>query len=250
MSFILLLLVVGIFYWLFLTSAKGSFSSTQKPLAFEAVLHSEFGYIIALIAKLAKSDGHISDLEVELIESILDDLCSEFHDPIQARLHLKFIFNEEKDIQDNVKHVASSLYDETMHDGFKHQKIVEFLVTLAFVDGYLHPREKGVILEIARALHIHQGATESMFAQFHDFYEERTQHQSEQIDINTYYQLLNIDETYDKNTLKAAYKKGVKEHHPDVVMGKGGSDEDIKNATIKLQEINEAYEYLKKLKNF
>lgn len=250
MSFILLVLVSGIFYWLFLASGKGSFSSAQKPLDFETVLYSEFGYIIALIAKLAKSDGHISDLEVELIESILDDLCSEFHDPIQARTHLKLIFNEEKDIQENVKHVASSLYDKTRHDNYKHQKIVEFLVTLAFVDGHLHPKEKGVILEISRALHINQGTTESLFAQFYDFYEERTHHQPEHINVNTYYQLLNIDETYDKITLKSAYKKGVKEHHPDVIMGKGGSEEDIKNATSKLQEINEAYEYLKKLKNF
>ena len=243
MSFLLLLLLAGLFYWLFLSSSK-------KPLDFETVLYSEFGYIIALIAKLAKSDGHISDLEVELIESVLDDLCDEFHDPIQARVHLKFIFNEEKDIQDNVKQVASSLYEKTRHDGFKHQKIVEFLITLAFVDGYLHPREKGVILEIARALHIHQGTTESIFSQFQDFYEERTRNQSEHIDINTYYQLLNIDASYDKNTLKSAYKKGVKEHHPDVIMGKGGSEEDIQNATRKLQNINEAYEYLKKLKSF
>jgi DnaJ like chaperone protein len=250
-SFILILLVGGLFFWLFISSNKGSFTTNEAKLSFKTVLYSEFGYIIALIAKLAKSDGHVSDLEAELIENILDDICDEFENKNQARIYLKEIFKEEKEIQDNVDHVASELYKQISYDVYKQQKIIEFMVTLAFIDGELHAREKATILEIAQAFHMDQAAVESFFHQYHDFYEDRsTHHNQEQINEEAFYKLLDIDSNYDKQTLKRAYKKGVKEHHPDVIMGKGGSKEDIQQATQKLQDINEAYEYFKKKKGF
>ena len=249
MSYILTFIVGAVFYWLFTSSNRGTFSSTKKPLDFEEVLYSEYGYIMGIIAKLAKSDGYVSELEVELIENILDDLCDEFHDPIQARAHLKLIFNEEKDVQDNVSFVAAGLYDLTQDQAHKHQKILEFLITLSFIDGELHPREEEIVLEVAKALHFSPGATQNMFNQFNSFYEERSYNPASSDKVQDYYDLLGVDASYDAKTLKRAYKKGVREHHPDVVMGKGGSEEDIKQATSKLQDINEAYEYLKKQKN-
>ena len=249
MSFLLTILVIGFFYWLFISSNQGSFTSIKKALPFEQVLYSEFGYIMALIAKLAKSDGHVSDLEVELIENILDDLCDEFHDPIEARAHLKLIFNEEKEVQDNARFVADELYKRTSRQPYKHQKIIEFLITLAFIDGSLHPREKEIIYQTAKAFHIGVSSVERIFAQFNNFYEERTTHAAT-VDENSYLKLLGLDKDYDQKALKSAYKKGVKEHHPDIIMGKGGSKEDINQATQRLQDINEAYEYLKKKKGF
>lgn len=251
MSYLLTLLVIGLFFWLFISSNRGSFTTSRPTLAFEEVLYSEYGYIMALIAKLAKSDGYVSELEVELIENILEDMCDEFHDKIQARIYLKKIFKEEKEIQDNVNHVASELYKKTSHEAYKHQKIIEFMVTLAFIDGKLHAREKDVILQTAHELHIDKGAVESFFSQYTDFFHDRSEHHStETVNEKVYYELLGIDSNYDEKTLKKAYKKGVKEHHPDVIMGKGGSKEDIQQATEKLQDINEAYEYFKKKKGF
>lgn len=251
MSFVLIVLLLGVFYWLFISSNSGSFTTIRPILTFETVLHSEFGYIIALIAKLAKSDGHISTLEIELIENILDDLCDEFSDFDQAREHLTLIFEEEKEIQDNVDHVAAGLYEKTANEPHKHHKILEFMVTLAFIDGELHPREKAVIFEVALAFHIQQSEVESLFSQFYNFYKERSStHSRQSIDESVYYSLLGISAQFSKDELKKAYKKAVKEHHPDIIMGKGGSSEDIEKATEKLQDINEAYEYLKKQKGF
>ena len=249
MSFLLTVAVIGFFYWLFISSNKGSFTTSKKNLPFENVLYSEFGYIMALIAKLAKSDGHVSDLEVELIENILDDLCDEFHDPLQARDHLKLIFKEEKEVQDNVSYIAEELYKKTSRDTFKHQKIIEFMVTLAYIDGTLHPKEEAIIFKTAKAFHMGISSIDRIFAQFSNFYEERTIHTAT-ADESSYYKILGLDENYDQKSLKSAYKKGVKEHHPDIIMGKGGSKEDISQATQMLQDINEAYEYLKKKKGF
>jgi len=241
MPFILTLIVIALFYWIFISS--------KRNLTLEAVLHSEFGYIMALMAKLAKSDGHVSDLEVELIESILDDLCSEFHNPDQARAHLKHIFKEEKEIQDNVDYVAEALYKKTSKEPFKHQKIIEFMITLAYVDGRLHPREKDIIFQTAKSLQMHPNTIQRIFNQFSSFYENRGS-QDLGRDEKSYCKILGLSDTYDEKELKRAYKKGVKENHPDIIMGKGGSQEDVNQATQKLQDINEAYEYLKRKKGF
>ena len=41
------------------------------------------------------------------------------------------------------------------------------------------------------------------------------------------------------------YRKLVKKYHPDILMGQGMDEKIIKNSTIKLQEINLAYDELR-----
>ena len=58
--------------------------------------------------------------------------------------------------------------------------------------------------------------------------------------------VLNVSANADANQIKAAYKKMIKEHHPDKISNKNNQ----KFAQKKTQEINNAYNYLKKYLNF
>ena len=61
--------------------------------------------------------------------------------------------------------------------------------------------------------------------------------------------LMNLDEdnsSDDDNILKKNYRQLVRKHHPDIITGQGASQNIIDEATKKLQEINEAYEMIKK----
>jgi len=49
--------------------------------------------------------------------------------------------------------------------------------------------------------------------------------------------------------IKKAYRKLVKDNHPDIITGRGLGEDEIQKATIRLQEINSAYELIKKQKN-
>ena len=49
--------------------------------------------------------------------------------------------------------------------------------------------------------------------------------------------------------IKKKYRALVKEYHPDILMGQGKEQSIIDAATAKLQEINEAYEMIKKEKS-
>ena len=248
MNLLLLIVVIGIFYWIFHSSQGGNFTTTQKVLSFDEVLYSEYGYLTAIIAKLAKSDTKICELEAELISNALDDMSREFNDPFTAKRFLKEIFEEEKSIQDNVDHVAQEFYKEMSSQNHKHQKVLEFLINLAFIDGHLHENEKRVILEVADALHMQRSGIESIFTSFENFYYQRSHSEPQKHSEAELFNILEADITLTNDEIKKAYKKVVRKYHPDIVSGKGGSKEEIEKATEKLQDINDAYEKIKKLR--
>src|SRR6185436_19520445 len=57
------------------------------------------------------------------------------------------------------------------------------------------------------------------------------------VDFKDYYKILGVDRKADDKTIKSAYRRLARKHHPDVA--KGGKD-----AADKFKEINEAYEVL------
>jgi DnaJ-class molecular chaperone len=56
------------------------------------------------------------------------------------------------------------------------------------------------------------------------------------VEFKDYYKILGVDRTADEKTLKAAYRRLARKHHPDVAKDKGSAD--------RFKEINEAYEVL------
>ncbi len=61
--------------------------------------------------------------------------------------------------------------------------------------------------------------------------------------------VLGISISDDKDSIKKRYKKLIFKYHPDIVAGKGLDKDSIKEATRKIQEINNAYAIIKKYKN-
>jgi DnaJ like chaperone protein len=59
-------------------------------------------------------------------------------------------------------------------------------------------------------------------------------------------EILESKQSDDAATLKKNYRNLVKKHHPDIISGQGAAQNIIDEATRKLQEINEAYELIKK----
>src|SRR5213078_4290094 len=55
------------------------------------------------------------------------------------------------------------------------------------------------------------------------------------VEFKDYYRILGVDRTADAKTIKSAYRKLARKHHPDVAKGKDGE---------RFKEISEAYEVL------
>ncbi|MCF6339824.1 MAG: DnaJ domain-containing protein [Sulfurimonas sp.] len=59
------------------------------------------------------------------------------------------------------------------------------------------------------------------------------------------YKLLGVSESDDMSIIKKAYRKLVREYHPDIIKSQGKNEAYMQEATAKTQEINQAYEMIK-----
>jgi len=220
------------------------FQKNRSGDIYQEVLQSEFGLIMALTAKVVKADGKICELEQELIDNTLDELSGYFSNKTKAREILEQILQEEEKEHDNIEQIASEFVNYTKTDPNKRIKIIEYLINLSFIDKVLSEYEEETIRKIAFYFHIPAGEFEQILKQFKTYYS------SYSVPEKNPYEVLDVSKEITFSELKRKYRNLVKEHHPDVIKGKGGDEEFVQIATAKLQEINEAYEQIKKEKGF
>lgn len=244
---IVLAVVVLLFFWLSRsfsknqhTYSKSQFSGFQ--LTKENLAYSELGLFVALSAKVAKADGRVDELEAELVSNMFNDISLLFPNPEATKKMLKEIFDEEKNAPHNLDPVAQALYKALENDPHKRQKMMEFLVNLTYIDGTLSHAEEEMLRLISKHLHFGEADLASMLERFGSYH----RHSVKESSIDQAYALLNLTSASTNDEVKKAYRSLVREYHPDIIKSQGASDEYLKEATEKVQEINAAYEMIKK----
>ncbi len=208
----------------------------------ESLTNSDLGLFVALSAKVAKIDGRVDALEAQLVGMMLDDISSIFPEPHKARDILKEIFNEEKNRTDDTQAIAESLGRSIRRDRQKQQQFIGFLIQLAFADGQVTQRENAILHMIAHALNIDTHVYNTIFDQF----ESMIKNVHPQSNIKEAYALLGVSESDDMNTIKKAYRNLVRKYHPDIIASQNKSKTYMEEATEKTQELNQAYEMIKR----
>ena len=211
----------------------------------ELFAKSELGLFIALVAKVAKADGRVSELEAQLVGIMFDDISRIFPNQEKTRGILKDIFNEEKETLDNTKEIAQSLNKLLGRSRLKRHQFVEFLIQLAFVDSGISSDEDKVLREITTELNITSDEYNTLVSKF----ENMMKNQQQSMSTDDAYKVLGVSESDDLNIIKKAYRKLVRQYHPDIIKSQDKDEAYIEEATAKTQEINQAYEIIKKLKN-
>jgi DnaJ like chaperone protein len=211
---------------------------TPSPIEIEA------GLIVALMSKVASADGKVCDIEKELISNMLYDFASNFMDHKRVHEILKEIFEAEKNNLSNVSKIATQVFETTKYEYNKRIKILEYLLNLAFIDKNFSSAEQDTIELIAEVLKIKDVDFNRIFDTFNEMYANEISAMSSTLEEA--YKTLSIDSDNKNADIKKRYRELIKRHHPDLATGKGLGDEDVKKATIKIQEINEAYEVIKK----
>ena len=248
MNLILLLVMGAVFYYVmnsynrYTEYSKEAFK--KMSINRESLEHSELGLFVALVAKLAKADGRVDNLEAQLIGNMFNDISEIFPEPLKTKDILKDIFADEKDKADNLEDVAYTLGQMTKRDKAKQQQFMGFLIQLAFVDGQVSSSEDEVLQTIAKAFEFDPKLYHRIFDQF----EKMMQNINPKANIDDAYKLLGVSPEDDMNTIKKAYRKLVRKYHPDIIKSQGKSEEYMKEATQKTQEINQAYEMIKDAK--
>ena len=244
-NIILFTLLGAFFYWIFKSYTKYSDYSQEAfknfSISKESLENSELGLFVALVAKVAKADGRVDALEAELIGMMFDDISAVFPQPQKTKDILKEIFNEHKEKSHDLREVAKRLSASIKRDKAKQHQFMGFLIQLAFVDGSVSQSEEEMLASIAEAFEFDPNLYHAIF----DKFEKMMHNIKPKANIDDAYKLLGVNKDDDMNTVKKAYRKLVREYHPDIIKSQGKDDAYLQEATAKTQEINQAYEMIK-----
>jgi DnaJ like chaperone protein len=245
-NILLLAIVGGFFYWIFKSYANYSSEYTKESfknmsITKESLSKSELGLFVALVAKVAKADGKVDALEAQLIGIMFDDISAVFPEPAKTKEILKEIFSEEKENFHNLENIAHTLGQAIKRDTSKQQQFMGFLIQLAFVDGEVSKNEEEVLQTIAQAFEFDPNHYHAIFDQF----EKMIKNIHPKANISDAYKLLGVNENDDIDVIKKAYRKLVREYHPDIIKSQGKDEAYMQKATQKTQVINQAYEMIK-----
>ncbi|MDD2698685.1 MAG: DnaJ domain-containing protein [Arcobacteraceae bacterium] len=203
----------------------------------------EAGLLIALMAKVAKADGGVCELEAELLSNIFTDISLVFENDKEIREELKKIYNREKESFENTIEVSKKYFKLTKSDYQKRLRVMEYLLNLAFIDGEFSKTEYMIIEDISNAIEIKKADLDVMIQRFEAYINSKKN--QAQMNLSKAYETLEINESASSDEIKKQYRKLVKQYHPDVITGQGADQATIDKATNKLQDINEAYEIIK-----
>ncbi|MCQ2307572.1 MAG: TerB family tellurite resistance protein [Bacteroidales bacterium] len=180
--------------------------------------------LLVLTAAVMKSDGAVKKSELDYVKRFfLTNFGQE-----QAEkyvLTLREVLKQDIDVAD-----VSAQIGRYMDYSSKLQ-ILHFLFGIASADGQVHDSEVDTISTISRYMHVTDSDFESLKAMF-----------VKKVDDS--YTILGIDSSATDDEVKKAYREMAKKNHPDKVAYLG--DDVRKAAEQKFQEINEAYDNIKK----
>ena len=239
MSGVLFLLILGGAIFLFMNVQIGSNRKKQANV-------DEAKFLVSLLAKVAKSDGRVSELEARLITQVLDDLSQKVSGVSGVREYLKEVYKSQKENVDNAYETARN-YKSAFNLNYDICVArLTFFLNLAYIDGEFNKSEQDVIRNIAYGFGIDKDTLDEIILKFDNFYSSRFKTNSNTgIEKNDPFEVLGLSKSANFDEVKLRYKELVRQYHPDILMGRGESKEVIESSTKKLQEINEAYGRLK-----
>ena len=122
--------------------------------------------LVALLAKVAKSDGHVSESEAAMISEILDDLVRQMGAGEREREALKLVYKVEKESLANVRELAEK-YNQTYRPSPSRKTgLIYFFLNLAYVDRGFSAAERRTISQICDGFGLPEHIQSQMFATF------------------------------------------------------------------------------------
>ncbi len=224
-----------------------------------------FKAAFSVMGNVAKAKGQVTKEEIQLATIMMERM--NLHG--EQRKAAQDAFRAGKDSDFPLEEVLEKVRISTGGRFDLMQFFLELQISAAFADGDIHPSERNVLHKIAQSLGFSSEQLERRLrmqeASFRfqrggrfggqEHQQQYTgggqwqQAQSRDV-LSDAYSVLGVSEDADDKTIKRAYRKLMNEHHPDKLMAKGLPPEMMNVAKEKSQEIQQAYDLIKKEKGF
>ena len=231
----------------------GRFFSDQNSLKQQAVF---FHSLFSALGHLAKSDGQVTNREIQIATALMDDMKLSG----DARQEAQNAFREGKARDFPLVDTLKGLYEACHGRRDILQVFLEILIQAAFADGKLSQEEYVVLEKVAKPLGFRRRDLDYLISMFEAeirFRQRGGQQRSSQHSpytetqsLDDAYRILGVSSSDDEKTIKRAYRKRMAEHHPDKLVSKGLPEQAMEIAKKKAQDIQSAYELVKQKRGF
>lgn len=206
------------------TARQATFTNQEQK---QAVF---FASTFAMLGKMAKADGAVSQAEIQVVEKFMRD---HLRLNKQARMFAVNIFNRAKDDMYPYSQYADEFATHFYNDQNMRMVLFEILFEVAAADGALHQAEDRLLQDTL----LHLNIPRHLF----DELKNRLAPSAEPA-----YAVLGLTPDATDAEVRKAYRAKVMEYHPDKIVSKGLPEEFLKFAEEKFKEANQAYEKIKK----
>ncbi|MBW2941057.1 co-chaperone DjlA [Zhongshania aquimaris] len=204
-----------------------------------------FDTVFRVMGHIAKADGRVCESEVAQAEAIISQLGltgARRQDAINK-------FKEGSDSSFKLEPQMSDFMQVAKSQTLLRQMLLEALLTMALADGEMASAERDIVTLVAKYLGMpaaeFQRLIDMVMAQ-RQFHSGGSAQSNSGLELKKAYQAIGVDDSISDAELKRAYRKLMSQHHPDKLIAKGVPEDMLKIATEKAQEIQAAYDLIKK----
>jgi DnaJ like chaperone protein len=238
-------LVVGLFIGHAFDRALTKTLLFGSPENIERIRNSFFETTFLLSGYLAKVDGRVSEQEIAHTEQVIAQMGLN----AQQRQRAIELFRTGSASDFEMEPVVNAFLQTCGPQKKLQQTLLLFLISLAHADRGVEPAEHAALVRIAGHMGMAAAQLEQLLrmarAQEH-FHQQGGPSAQPTTSLTDAYAALGVDKRVSDKEVKSAYRKRMSENHPDKLIAQGVPEEMIKLATARSQEIQAAYEAIKK----
>lgn len=184
--------------------------------------------VVALGAKMAKADGRVTRDEVRAFRDVFQIAPAD--EAAAAR-----VYNLARQDVAGFESYAQQIKTLFGDDHAVYEDLMEGLFHIAVADGSFHSQEEAFLRRVGGIFGLTERCLQSLISRFAPDAPDDP------------YAVLGIASDADLTTARAAWRRLVRETHPDQAMARGLPEEAVKLAQARLVAINEAWENISKM---